>query len=50
MVSFYEKQLNIIYKHYRIIPDRLLVNGNEVHVGDNSGFFRFLFTMLLLLF
>lgn len=37
MVSFYEKQLNIIYKHYRIIPDRLLVNGNEVHVGDNSG-------------
>ena len=37
MVSFYEKQLNIVYKHYRIIPDRLLVNGNEVHAGDDTG-------------
>ena len=37
MVSFYEKQLNIVYKHYRIIPDRLLANGNEVHVGDDTG-------------
>lgn len=37
MVSFYEKQLNIVYKHYSIIPDRLLVNGDEVRVGDDTG-------------
>lgn len=37
MVSFHEKELNIVYKHYRIIPDRLLVNGKEVLVGDETG-------------
>lgn len=37
MVSFYEKRLNIVYKHYQIIPDKLLVNGNEIRASDESG-------------
>ncbi len=37
MVSFYEKNLNIIPKPYDILPYRLLVNGNEVTVGDETG-------------
>lgn len=36
MVSFDEKNLNIIPKPYSIIPHRLLVNGKEVKVGDKS--------------
>lgn len=37
MISFNEEDLKVAYQYYRIIPDRLWVNGNEVRVGDETG-------------
>lgn len=37
MVAFYETQLDFSSKPYDIRPTRLIVNGNEIGVNDDSG-------------
>lgn len=37
MISFHEMELNFTPKPYRIILSRLIVNGQEVSVGDETG-------------
>lgn len=37
MISFHEMELNFTPKPYKIILSRLIVNGQEIHVGDETG-------------
>ena len=37
MISFHEMELNFTPKPYKIILSRLIINGEEVQVGDESG-------------
>ena len=37
MISFHEMELNFTPKPYKIILSRLIVNGTEIQVGDNTG-------------
>ena len=37
MISFHEMELNFTPKPYKIILSRLIVNGKEVQVGDETG-------------
>nr|WP_302830826.1 hybrid sensor histidine kinase/response regulator transcription factor [uncultured Bacteroides sp.] len=37
MISFHEMELNFTPKPYKIILSRLIVNGEEIQVGDESG-------------
>lgn len=37
MISFHETELNFTPKPYKIILSRLIVNGQEIHVGDETG-------------
>ena len=36
MISFHEMELNFTPKPYNIILSRLIVNGQEIHAGDNT--------------
>lgn len=40
MVSFYEKDLDLVSRSYRIFPYRLIVNGKEVATGDDTGILK----------
>lgn len=40
MISFYEMDLNFTPKPYKIILSRLIVNGTEVQVGDETGILK----------
>lgn len=37
MISFHEMELNFTPKPYKIILSRLIVNGQEIYVGDETG-------------
>ena len=37
MISFHEMELNFTPKPYKIILSRLIVNGTEIQVGDETG-------------
>lgn len=37
MISFHEQELNFTSKPYKIILSRLIVNGMEIQVGDQTG-------------
>lgn len=37
MISFHEMELNFTPKPYKIILSRLIVNGKEINVGDETG-------------
>lgn len=36
MISFYEKDINHVPNNYNILPFRLIVNGEEIMVNDNT--------------
>lgn len=40
MVSFFEKDLIRSHKPYNIIPTALIVNGESINAGDNSGILK----------
>lgn len=40
MVSFHEKDINYTPNHYNILPFRLIVNGNEIKVNDDTQILR----------
>ena len=40
MISFHEMELNFTPKPYKIILSRLIVNGEEILVGDESGILK----------
>ena len=40
MISFHEMELNFTPKPYKIILSRLIVNGQEIQVGDETGILR----------
>ena len=40
MISFHEKELDFTPKPYKIILSRLIVNGAEIRVGDQTGILR----------